>query len=136
LVVAVEVFVWIKNPKADANTSGSKVGALLRSRYFWITLFVALPIALCLNIIPYVLACGASRADGWEWAGWPLEFRGRGGVAGMTRVDKLALFVDVLVALALAAATGIGFRDGVSPVCRRAHMLIRKARTWPREDDI
>jgi hypothetical protein len=135
LVVAVEVIVWIKHPNADANTSGSKVGALLRSRYFWIAFFVALPIALCPNIIPYCLTCRAYETDGLTVAGWPLHFWACGGFVGILRFDKLALFADMLVAIAFAAATGIGFRNGVSSICRRARMLIRKARNWPREDD-
>ena len=135
LVVALEVFVWSKNPNADANTSGSRVGALLRSRYFWITFFVAIPIALCLNIIPYRLTYRAYETDGLTVAGWPLRFWVCGGFVGVMRFDKLALFIDMLVAMAFAAATGIGFRNGVTSICRRARTLIRKVRTWPHEDD-
>jgi len=51
------------------------------------------------------------------------------------RFDPLASFVDVLVAIALAVATGIGFRNGLGPLVRRARTLIRKARTWGLEDD-
>jgi len=58
-----------------------------------------------------------------------------GGFACIMRFDPLASFVDVLVAIALAVATGIGFRNGLGPLVRRARTLIRKARTWGLEDD-
>jgi hypothetical protein len=135
LVAGVEVFLWIKNPSPNADPYGGKLAALFRSRYFWMSFCLALSIALCLNIIPYYLSHGVYGPAGCEVAGWPLDFRVCGGFVCITRFDALALFVDMLVVIAVAAATGIGFRNGAGPFLRRARILIRKARTWPRDDD-
>ena len=85
------------------------------------------PVAFCLNAIPYGLSYGAYTTDGFEVAGWPLYFWECGGFSGQTRFNRLYLLVDILVALAIAAAIGISLQDGARAFLERARALFRKA---------
>jgi hypothetical protein len=134
-IVVVDVVQWIRRREADGGTLSDKVRALLRSRHYWLGFSFVLPITICLNAIPYGFSYGSYRTDGFEVAGWPLYFWECGGFAPSMHFDYLFLLIDMLVAIGLAMAVGISFRDGVGPFLIRARVLVHRMRTWPREDD-
>jgi hypothetical protein len=135
VVIAVEIFSWIRRPTVDGDMRGGKCKALLRSRHFWIGFWLAVPVVICLNVIPYCLTYGTNNTDGFEVARWPLDFWVCGGYAPIVHFDCLYLLIDILVAVVLAAAIGVSLRDGAGPFLARARALLRKMRSWPREDD-
>jgi hypothetical protein len=52
LVVALDVFSWVKTRDPNAGTLGRKIKTLFRSRCFWMAFSFTLLIAICLNYIP------------------------------------------------------------------------------------
>jgi hypothetical protein len=135
IVVAIDIVSWIKRPSVSGDTRGGKYRVLFRSWHFWIGFWIAIVIMICVNVIPYGCTYGTYNTDGLEVAGWPLHFWEFGGPVPIRHFNWPYLLIDILVAIVLAAAAGVSFRDGAGPFLARARVLLRKMQTWPREDD-
>lgn len=138
LVIVADAYLWIKQPGPRSDAGTSKLGTLLRSPCFWMLFYFAFVAVVFLNILPYYRSYGVYVHGDFEVAGWPLHYwTAGGGIVYTERVDVPAIFVDVLAAITLPAATGIAFRNGPRLFFRRTRILLRKllrkARDWRRE---
>jgi len=85
--------------------------ALFRKR-FWRVVWLALPVAVCVNLVTFCDTYGAIGGDGYERIGWPITFLQHGGFSYEVRFSFIALTLDVASSISMAVATALALRDG------------------------
>lgn len=85
--------------------------ATLRKR-FWRIVWLALPVAACVNFVTFFDTLRAYAGDGYEGIGWPIPFLERGGFAYEVRRSFAALAIDLASCIGIAVGTSLALRDG------------------------